>query len=170
MSQQEVQTFTFEDDGVIPNNKDLPLLIYQGAIDGKTDKCQEIFHDNNWKNNWKGGVFGYHHFHSNSHEVLGVVSGSAVLTLGGKNGRELPIKEGDVLIIPAGVGHKNNEASKDFQVVGGYPFGEDYDLKTGDGQEHEQALENIPHARLPNFDPVYGNRGAIHDHWNISAS
>nr|WP_240795509.1 cupin domain-containing protein [Aquibacillus halophilus] len=69
----------------------------------------ELFRTNNWKNSWTGGVFSYHHFHSNSHEVLGVISGQAKIMFGGNHGLSLNIYAGDAVVIPAGVGHKHIE-------------------------------------------------------------
>lgn len=76
------ETFFFQDDGIIPNNK-LPLLIYRKVIDETGDSAakffEERFAENNWKNSWRNGVYDYHHYHSNTHEVLGVYKGKALL-------------------------------------------------------------------------------------------
>jgi hypothetical protein len=77
MSNPEVKTFYFKDDGSIPNNPDLPVLFYPGALKEKAEQAEKIFNENNWLNSWTNGVFDYHHYHSNAHEVLGVMSGSA---------------------------------------------------------------------------------------------
>ncbi|MHA8050317.1 cupin domain-containing protein [Aquirufa sp. ROCK-SH2] len=47
----------------------------------------------------------YDHFHSNTHEVLGLAEGTVKLKIGGQHGVELVVETGDVIIMPAGVGH-----------------------------------------------------------------
>ena len=49
-------------------------------------------------------------------------TGSAVFHLGGEKGKKVNVKAGDIIVIPAGVGHKNLGASDDFGVVGAYPM------------------------------------------------
>jgi uncharacterized protein YjlB len=39
--------------------------------------------------------------------------------------------KGDVLLIPAGVAHKNVGASIDFKCVGAYPGGKEFDINLG---------------------------------------
>ena len=36
-----------------------------------------------WSNAWRDGIFGYHHFHSIAHEVLGIASGEVRVMFGG---------------------------------------------------------------------------------------
>ncbi|MBO0994440.1 cupin domain-containing protein [Bacillus sp. SD088] len=73
----------------------------------------------------------YHHYHSNTHEVLAVVSGWANLQLGGEKGVEVKVTKGDVIVLPAGTGHKLIEKSPEFGVVGAYPNGNKYDFCYG---------------------------------------
>lgn len=81
-----ILTFRFEDDGAIPNSQTFPMLIYKHALT-PGDEAKQIFHENNWLDTWKGSVDTHHHYHSNSHEVLAVVSGWAQLQLGGQRRR-----------------------------------------------------------------------------------
>ena len=166
----EVREHFFEDDGRIPNNPALPLLVYPGAL-GESDlspsRCKELFAQNGWGGAWVDGVFSYHHYHSNAHEVLCVVSGEASIAFGGPDGATAEVKAGDVVVIPAGVGHCNVGSSSDFAVVGAYPWGqESYDLRTGDAGERPEVLENIRNVPLPGADPLFGRRGPLLDHWS----
>jgi uncharacterized protein YjlB len=166
--QPEVQAHLFEDDGRIPNNPDLPLLVYPGALPASDDlpsECEALFRENGWGGTWRDGVFPYHHYHSTTHEVLGIVRGSARIAFGGEAGVTVEVEAGDVVVIPAGVGHRNLESSRDFLVIGAYPRGQSWDLCTGEPGERPQVLENIRKVPLPDADPVFGDRGPLLEHW-----
>ena len=136
----------FKDDGSIPNNA-LPLLLYQQAFARDTpdlpSAIEERFAKNDWTGSWRAGVFPFHHYHSTTHEVLAVYRGTATLQLGGEQGRKFAVKPGDVIVIPAGVGHKRVESSEDFGLVGAYPEGRQWDLLRGLPDERPQADRNI---------------------------
>lgn len=159
----------FEDDGNIPNNK-LPLLLYRNVFSLRGAEgarwLEEHFGKNKWLNAWRNGVYGYHHYHSTSHEVLGVYSGNARLQLGGERGQKVEIEAGDIIVIPAGVSHKNLGSSSDFRVVGAYPDGSDYDLKTGSEGERPQADKNIAAVPVPSTDPFLGRKGGVTAIWH----
>jgi uncharacterized protein YjlB len=70
-----------------------------------------------------------------------------------------------VIVIPAGVGHKNLGASADFGVVGAYPDGRDWDLLTGQPGERPKADQNIAALPIPGNDPVFGLDGPIREIW-----
>jgi uncharacterized protein YjlB len=162
------ETFYLKDDGQIPNSS-LPLLVYKSVFKERGSKgaswLENRFQQNNWYNSWRNGVFGYHHYHSNTHEVLGVYSGDAKLQMGGERGITLDVSAGDVIIIPAGVGHKNLNSSHDFRVVGAYPDGNSYDLKTGKKGERPQADQKIKQVPKPVKDPIYGEVGGLLEIW-----
>lgn len=163
-----ITPYQFEDDGKIPNNPALPLLVYSGVLsaDGDlTDHCKALFQRNGWGGVWVNGVFSYHHYHSTAHEVLGVTAGTATLQFGGENGDTLDVSAGDVVVIPAGVGHCNKGASGDFRVVGAYPKGQDWDLRKGSPGERPRVLENIKRVPLPRTDPVSGEQSPLLDLW-----
>ena len=65
---------------------------------------------------------------------------------------------GDVVIIPAGVGHKNLAASADFRVIGAYPRGQAWDICYGKPGERPRADQNIARVALPTADPLFGQR------------
>jgi uncharacterized protein YjlB len=156
------ETYSFEDDGGIPNSS-LPVLVYHdvAAAAGGAAACQELFEANRWLGAWRDGIFSFHHFHSTAHEVLGVVQGSARVMLGGPQGREFEVGVGDVLVLPAGTGHRNLGSSGDFVVVGAYPDGMSWDIRRGDPAEHDEAVARIRAVPLPSADPVAGREGLV---------
>jgi uncharacterized protein YjlB len=154
----------FDDDGRIPNNPKLPLVVYRQALAPSHHLAQAFdkrFAENGWTNSWRNGIFGYHHFHSNAHEVLGVALGEARVRFGGEAGEVLALSAGDVAILPAGTGHKCESATEDFLVVGAYPDGRDYDICRGDPAEHDRAVVRIASVPMPKKDPVFGNSGVV---------
>lgn len=161
------QTLTFNDDGRIPNSS-LPLLLYKGVFAEEfidADAMIAHFRDFGWRNAWKNGVYDYHHYHSITHEVLGVYQGNAMLQFGGENGDQIAVEAGDVVVIPAGVGHKRLSQSDDFAVVGAYPDGCDYDILKGEPGERPEADENIAKVQIPKNDPVYGKSEGLPHMW-----
>ena len=156
----------FEDDGGIPNSR-LPVLVYHGVEAAQAaSSCEELFADNGWLGSWRDGIFSYHHFHSTAHEVLGIVSGSAAVVLGGPSvGERFEVQAGDVLVLPAGTGHCNAGSSADLLVIGAYPDGMSWDLRRGDPEEHDEMLQNIGRVPLPNADPVEGAGGSLLNLW-----
>lgn len=162
----DILTYTFDDDGRIPNNPDLPLLIYSGAVENPSaSTIRSRFEQSGWGGAWVNGVFSYHHYHSTAHEVLGVASGSAKIQFGGENGEIITVTAGDVAVLPAGMGHCLIEARGGFRVVGAYPAGQSWDLCTGKPDERPQVLHNIANVPLPASDPVYGADGPLREYW-----
>jgi len=158
--------FTLAPNGRIPNS-DLPVVLYKGVATG--DDLEKFFKDvfrrNHWGGEWALGIYGYHHFHSNAHEVLGVAEGSATLVLGGEGGRVLDVEKGDVIVLPAGTGHRRIRDSWDFWVVGAYPRGqEDYDEFTDQRLCTNCALR-LRAVALPSRDPLYGEEGPLPKLW-----
>jgi uncharacterized protein YjlB len=165
----QVACHTLRDDGIYPNNERLPLLVYQGALalpeQNPPAIIEALFEINQWGGSWRNGVYGFHHYHSTAHEVLGVYSGTAKVQLGGEKGIVLSVGRGDVVIIPAGVAHKNLGAGRDFRVVGAYPFGQVVDMNYGKSGERPQTDQNIARVPLPGTDPIYGIKGPLQEHW-----
>ncbi len=166
----DVREYFFEDDGRIPNNPELPLLVCPvvlGEPDLSPSRCKELLAENGWGGAWVDGVFSYHHYHSNAHEVLCVVSGEAHIAFGGPEGTTVEVRAGGAVVIPAGVGHCNAGSSSDFAVAGAYPQGqESYDLRTGEEGERPEVLENIRNVPLPASDPLFGSGGPLLDRWS----
>ena len=164
-----ITTFMFEDDGKIPNHPMLPLVVYQGVIQGGASACRAMYQRNKWDGIWLNGVYRFHHYHSTAHEVLGCVSGRARVQFGGENGKILEVTAGDVVVIPAGVGHYNTgDQSSDFQIMGAYPMGQTWDLCRGELGERPRVLENIASVPLPKTDPVQGVDGVLLNVWSVN--
>jgi uncharacterized protein YjlB len=151
----------------VPNNPCLPILVYPQAIavqgDDPAALFEKTFRAHGWPPQWRGGVFSYHHYHTEGHEVLGIARGHARLMLGGPEGRVLEVSAGDVLLLPAGTGHCNLGASDDFLVVGAYPPGQRPDI-CREAPNAEQ-LANIAQLPFPDQDPVLGAEGAVRQYW-----
>jgi uncharacterized protein YjlB len=111
----------------MPNSARLPVLVYRKVFGVRTAEKHKLFQhrfeENGWKGIWKNGLYDYHHFHPASHEALGIASGTAEIQLGGDGGRTLTIESGDLLVLPAGTGHKRISASGNLVVIGAYPAG-----------------------------------------------
>lgn len=158
----------FADDGVIPNSR-LPVLLYrQVPLEGadRAAALERLFADNAWPPQWRYGVYSYHHYHPNAHEVLGVVRGQATLRLGGEQGQDVQVSAGDVVVLPAGTGHRNLESSADFLVVGAYPPDQqDFITQRADPAAHARSVGLIAGVPLPASDPVTGREGALPALW-----
>jgi uncharacterized protein YjlB len=160
----------FEDDGRIPNNPTLPLIIYPGAIalGGSSDpahRIEKIFAQNGWGDMWRDGIFPYVHYHSMIHEALSVARGRATVRFGGEYGEKIKIGPGDVVILPAGTGHQCITQTRDLTIVGAYPPSGKYNLCRANHAEHAKALATIPKVPLPATDPVFGPKGPLLRLW-----
>jgi uncharacterized protein YjlB len=76
----------------------------------------------------------------------------------------LSFKAGDVLVLPAGTGHRLIDASRNFLVVGAYPKEGTYDECT-DTRECRDAAKRVAKVRKPSNDPVYGKNGPLTRLW-----
>jgi uncharacterized protein YjlB len=164
-----VETHRFEDGGAVPNNPTLPLLVYRAVsglgIGDTATVIEARFAAHGWGHGWRNGIYPFHHFHSNAHEVLGLASGHARVRFGGAGGVAIELLAGDVVVIPAGVGHKREAATDDLVVIGAYPPGADPDLiREGEG-EGSVLRERIRGVAVPQTDPVLGDDGPLVRIW-----
>jgi uncharacterized protein YjlB len=162
--------FKFTDDGIIPNNATLSLIVYRTPVRlaGDFDPAalfEELFEANGWADGWRDGIYDFTHYHSRTHEVLGIARGSAKVRFGGAEGRLLFVKAGDVVVIPAGVSHRRMTPIGDLLVVGAYPAVGKYNEYRESRDEHDRALPEVAHVPLPKKDPVYGAGGALLEIW-----
>jgi uncharacterized protein YjlB len=109
-------------------------------------------------------VYDFLHYHSQVHEVMGVVRGTARIEFGGIKGRIVSLHPGDVVVLPAGTGHRLIASSRNFLVVGAYPPDGHYDECT-DTRDRADAIKRIKRVRTPRRDPVYGNDGPLKRLW-----
>lgn len=165
---KQVQTIHCPDDGTFPNN-DMSVVLLRCAFASETSlnpaDIERVFRANDWVNSWRNGLFAFQHYHSTAHEALGVYSGWVNAQLGGPDGKIVTVRKGDVVILPAGVAHKNIEQSADFRVVGAYPIGQIPDMKYGKSGERSLADKNIANVALPAKDPVFGEEGPLIKEW-----
>ncbi len=161
----------FEDDGKTPNNPKLPLVIYRAAVVRRRGldpaaTLEVLFAANGWKESWRDGLYDFLHFHTRAHEVLGIARGRARVQFGGDKGRTVSVKAGDVIVLPAGTGHRRISASDDLLVVGAYPSSSGgYDEPRPGEVDHRTALRRIAKVALPARDPVYGRGGPLMQAW-----
>ena len=162
-----IEALRFTDDGTVPNNR-LPLVVYRGALGAegeRASRCERMFAANSWPDSWRNGIYGYHHYHSTAHEVLGIAEGSARVRLGGDNGQTIELRAGDVVVIPAGVAHKRESASADLLVIGSYPKGQSPDMCRAEATAHDEAAAEVARVPLPGADPVTGRADPLLEVW-----
>lgn len=164
------EAFYLKENQPFPNNS-LPVLYYPGAIiqllhsPGSSQRALTFLAGNGYTNGWVNGIFSYHHFHSNTHEVLACISGEASVQLGGPEAPMYQFRKGDVLLLPAGTSHKRLDATPDFRIVGAYPERREPDMQRGDTQDYEKIKESIRQVPLPQMDPVSGSQGGVMELW-----
>jgi uncharacterized protein YjlB len=162
------------DNGKFPNNPRLPLLIYKGALflhpADEPKVIEGLFANNGWTNSWVNGIYDYDHYHSNTHEAIGIFCGKADVQFGGPEGMCIELQRGDVMIIPAGVAHKRLNKSDDFCCVAAYPGGASYDMNTGKDSERPAADDTIKNVPVPGKDPVYGDERGLKECWQPPVS
>jgi uncharacterized protein YjlB len=154
----------------IPNTsiQDKPVLIYHGAFSDSSSASSIEAHLKSVgvvTPQWRYTMFSETHFHSTTHEVLSIASGSAKCCFGGEEneGRIEPVlNKGDVVVLPAGVGHRLLEDYGGFNMVGSYPKGKSWDMCYGRDGEEEQ-VKNIAGLGWFERDPIYGDKGPVLD-------
>ena len=176
--EHEPEHFVLGTNGWMPNNERLPVLLYRGGLqtgrgtektgaevahEEAAGRAEALFTRNGWPPQWRNGVYTFHHYHSTAHEVLAFVAGEARLVLGGEGGRDMTVRGGDVLVLPAGAGHCELSCSRDFLVVGAYPPGQHWDICRS--APDAPAVERMRGLRFPASDPVHGTGGPLVRLW-----
>jgi uncharacterized protein YjlB len=138
------------------------------SLNGSFDPAavfEDVFAAHGWDDAWRDGMYDFLHFHTGTHEVLGVARGRVRAQFGGSRGKAVELKAGDVVVLPAGTGHKRLSASRDLLIVGAYPRAGSYDEPRPDDVDHEKAVAAIARVPAPAQDPVYGKRGPLVELW-----
>lgn len=165
----EIILRNFPDDGTIPNNPVLPVIVIRGALrrDLGAGAVGDLHRANGWFGNWVFTVFDYHHWHPDAHEVLSVVAGWAELMLGGPSGEIFSVVAGDTVLLPAGTGHCRLAASAEFTVCGAYPPGqENYTTQRSMSPRRAEEAARIAEVALPVTDPLFGASGPVLEAWS----
>ncbi|MCJ1365416.1 hypothetical protein MMC16_004537 [Acarospora aff. strigata] len=157
---------------LIPNTsiQQKPLLIYHTAFLASAANASAIEAHLNSVGvvtpQWRYTMYSTTHFHSSSHEVLCVAAGKAKLCFGAEDNPkrvEPVVEKGDVIIVPAGVGHRLlQDQEGGFSMVGSYPRGKNWDMCYGKKGE-EEKVKSIEDLGWFERDPIYGDRGPVHD-------
>ncbi|KAJ5135429.1 uncharacterized protein N7515_004707 [Penicillium bovifimosum] len=152
----------------IPNTsiQSKPLMIYHGAFNATTTELEKHLGEvGGVVPQWVYTMYRQTHFHSTTHEVLAVTSGSARLCFGGEENPERfepTVQRGDLIIVPAGVGHRLLEEldghQEDFQLLGAYPPGKQWDMCYGT-QSEDAEVQRIKDVAWFRQDPLYGVDG-----------
>ncbi len=163
-----IETILFEASDWVPNNPELPVVLYCQAIADRADLAtafEERFAENGWEDCWRNGVFPYQHYHTGAHEVLGIARGEARLLIGGTGGRQIDVSAGDCIVLSAGTGHCRISGSPDFLVVGACPPNQTADIRTeAAGPMDWQTIRAVP---SPLADPIEGSPGILTRAWHI---
>lgn len=155
-------------------NSPLPVLFYPKVLDefvegeDAEEATKNLLKENGYTNAWTGGIHDFHHFHSNTHEVLVCLRGKATVQLGGPGEKEFSFSKGDVLLLPAGVAHKSIDSTDDFEIVGAYPNGIDFDMQKGDEDNYETIQQRANDVPVPEKDPLTGSDGAVQAYWDLT--
>jgi len=170
MDEPQPEAHFFASDGQTPNNPVLPLLVYRhvvpiGASADVALRFETMFAANGWGDGWRNGIYSFLHFHTSTHEVLGIAAGQAIVQFGGGKGRALQVQAGDVVVLPAGVGHQRLQGTHDLLVVGAYPRNGRFDQKRPGEVDAEKAVREVARVPLPEKDPVHGVDGPLRTLW-----
>ena len=144
-------------------NSHFPVLLYKRVLDVPAffaaSKIEKHFIANGWTGIVSAPVLAKHAYHSNAHKVLAAIKGQAMILIGGENGKHVKFEKGDVLIIPAGVAHKNLSKESDIVCVTAYYGNDKVETLYGDEAKHD-----LPDMPVPAADPFYGENenGLLH--------
>lgn len=167
-----VETHYLKGNGRVPNSR-LPLLIYRGAVQVAVAEMEEQIRRNEWPPEWHSsfGMYPRHHFHSDAHELIAVTRGTMVGLFGGHDGVRATVHAGDVVVIPAGVGHFGEQVTEDLRLTGAFPAGYAiHDFRLGYPDEYACMVDRAQRVPIPANDPLYGPKGPLVEIWSSAHS
>ncbi len=164
---ERIERYLFHEDGCILNSP-LPALVYRDIFamsDDLPERIEAQFARHGWTEGWRGGLFSDTRFHSSAHAALGVARGKLKLRLGGDHGASVDLNVGDVVILPAGLGHRCENASEGLLLVGASPRGCRRDFCKGEPAMRAEVCARIAAVPHPSQDPVAGATGPLMKIW-----
>jgi len=167
-----VETHFFKGNGRVPNSR-LPLLVYRNAFDCRGSEMERRLRANDWMPTWHSpiGLFPQHHFHSQAHELIAIVRGEIRGLFGGHGGKEVTLKKGDTVVIPAGVGHYGISITDDLFVTGAFLSGSGFlDFRHGHPSEYNELCEVARGVPVPVTDPYFGAGGPLPTLWTAASA
>ncbi|CAO1629486.1 unnamed protein product [Jaminaea pallidilutea] len=175
-----VRRLLLTSDSLSPNSSPhgLPALFWPGLTSsrlgtsggsgggGGPDAIRSQLRSRGWEPQWTFPMFKQAHYHSTTHELLCIISGSATLLLGGSDavasnappppGPEDPregsdrsattidVAAGDALLLPAGYAHRAVVDHDGFRMIGSYPAnGETWDMCYPSAKECSTTTRHI---------------------------
>ncbi|THX02614.1 hypothetical protein D6D13_08204 [Aureobasidium pullulans] len=153
--------------GLTPNTsiQNKPLLVYKEAFKQGTSAAQIEEHlrgIGEVEPAWRYTMYSTSHFHSTSHELLCISTGSARLCFGHEDNPSNitpTVSAGDVILVPAGVARRLlDDIEGGFEMVGSYPKGKSWDMCYGKKGE-EKKIKEIEKLGWWKRDPVFGDEG-----------
>lgn len=166
------QAHLFPAQAGIPNSM-LPLVVRKGGLPVAArsgEAACALYAANGWGGTWVYTVYPFWHFHTNGHEVLSCVAGTATIGFGGEDGIVADISVGDVAIVPAGVGHKKLAASPGFQMAGGYPPKQSGNIVRAGEMTDDEIAKALARLALPDTDPISGKDDGVVSVWRAAVS
>jgi len=163
-----IETYRLSGNGRVPNSR-LPLLVYRQVISGSPRDVEDLLRQNGWPPDWHSslGLYPRHHFHSDTHELIAVSRGQLEGQFGGHDGITVGLSAGDVVVIPAGVGHFGAAVSEDLRLTGAFPAGYGiHDFRLCYPEEYAFTMEKSRLVPIPGNDPFYGVNGPMTKIWN----
>ena len=124
---------------------------------------EDLFERNGWPPQWRNGVYGFHHYHTTAHEVLGFAAGRARLVLGGPAGTRSTSAPAMSLVLPAGTGPfppRGDARSSRRRRLSAGSVGRP---ATRSGKP--EMLARIAAVPVPLTDPVKGKAGPLTSLW-----
>jgi uncharacterized protein YjlB len=162
-----IETHVLRGNGRIPNSR-LPLLIYRSVVKTGPVDMEDALRRNQWPPDWHSsfGMYPRHHFHSDTHELIAVTRGTLTGRFGGHDGISAKLSAGDVVVIPAGVGHFGEAITEDLRLTGAFPAGcAIHDFRLGYVDEYSRMVVRARNVTIPAMDPLYGAGGPVTELW-----